>query len=381
MDFEFTDDQLHLRDNVRSVLVGACPPSLVRSIYDDTATGEGLWKQMVDLYWPALAIAEEDGGLGLGFIEVGILAEEIGRAVAPGPLLASVGQFVPMVREAGSAAQRHRFLGAVADGSVVGTVAQAEGPDWEPAAVRASARRAEGGWVVAGVKRFVSDAAVADEIAVVARGGDGLGVFVVPAATVTITPTPLLDRTLQLADVTLADVHVPDDRVLVEPGDDRAATAIRRAMDEATVTTALATVGTCRAIFEMTLQYAKDRIQYGRPIGSFQALKHRFADLFLEVERATSLAYFAAMTIAEDDDRRPVAVAMAKAAAGDCERLAAQEGLQLHGGIGYTWEHDLHFFLKRAKAGGALWGSAAHHRSRIAAMLGLTSDPQEIVNA
>ncbi|GAC1314066.1 MAG: acyl-CoA dehydrogenase family protein [Acidimicrobiales bacterium] len=376
MDFEFTEDQLDLRDNIRSVLVGACPTSLVRAIYDDGVTGDGLWKQMVDLYWPALGIPEVDGGLGLGFLEVGILAEELGRAVAPGPLLATVGQFVPLVREAGSAAQRSRFLGGVADGSIVGTVALAEGPDWDPAAVRASARRADGGWVVSGVKRFVFDAAVADEIAVVARGEDGLGVFVVPAAAAQVTPTPLLDRTLQLADVGLDGVHVPEDRVLAAPGAPRATAAISRATDEATVVMALATVGTCRAIFEMTLQYAKDRIQYGRPIGSFQALKHRFADLFLEVERATSLAYFAAMTIAEDDDRRPVAVAMAKAAAGDCERLAAQEGLQLHGGIGYTWEHDLHFFLKRAKAGGALWGSAAHHRSRIAAMLGLTVDDE-----
>jgi len=189
-----------------------------------------------------------------------------------------------------------------------------------------------------------------------------------------IAATPLIDRTLQVCDVIFDASRVPEDRVLVAPGDGRAARAVERAGHEATVAMALSTVGTCRAIFEMTLQYAKDRVQYGRPIGSFQALKHRLADLFLEVERATSLAYYAAMTIAEDDERRPVAVAMAKAAAGDCERLAAQEGLQLHGGIGFTWEHDLHFFLKRAKAGGALWGTAAHHRAQIARQLGLATD-------
>ena len=373
MDFEFTEDQLGLRDNVRSVLAGACPTSLVRAIYDDGATGEGLWKQMVDLYWPALGIPEECGGLGLGYIEIGILAEELGRAVAPGPLLATVAQFVPMVREAGSDAQRRRFLAGVADGSVVGTVAVAEGSDWEPGSGRVAARLDGADWVLSGTKRFVFDASNATEVAVVATGADGLGVFVLPADAVTIVPTAMMDRTLQLADVTFLDVPVPADRVLVAPGDGRAAAAIQRAMEEATVAMALSTVGTCRAIFEMTLQYAKDRVQYGRPIGSFQALKHRFADFFLEVERATSLAYYAAMTIAEDDARRSVAVSMAKAAAGDCERLAAQEGLQLHGGIGYTWEHDLHFFLKRAKAGGVLWGNAAHHRARIATRLGLTA--------
>lgn len=382
MDFEFTDEQLGLRDNIRSVLTGACPTSLVRAIYDEGATGEGLWKQMVDLYWPALGIAEEHGGLGLGYIETGILAEELGRAVAPGPLLATVTQFVPLVREAGSDAQRARFLGPVADGSSVGTVAWAETGDWDPASVRAAARRDGDSWVLSGTKRFVFDAGSADEIAVVARaegttGTDGLGVFVVPAADATIAATPLIDRTLQVYDVTFAESRIPEDRVLVAPGDGRAARAIERAGHEATVAMALSTVGTCRAIFEMTLQYAKDRVQYDRPIGSFQALKHRLADVFLEVERATSLAYYAAMTIAEDDERRSVAVAMAKAAAGDCERLTAQEGLQLHGGIGFTWEHDLHFFLKRAKAGGALWGTAAHHRAQVARQLGLTADGTE----
>jgi alkylation response protein AidB-like acyl-CoA dehydrogenase len=134
---------------------------------------------------------------------------------------------------------------------------------------------------------------------------------------------------------------------------------------------ALSTVAACRAIFEMTLQYAKDREQFGRPIGSFQALKHRLADMYLAVERASSLAYFAVLTIAEDDDRRAVATAMAKAAAGDCQRLLARDGLQLHGGVGFTWEHDLHFLLKRAKAGDLLFGTAAVHRAHLARLLGL----------
>jgi alkylation response protein AidB-like acyl-CoA dehydrogenase len=330
---------------------------------------------MIDLYWPALGIGEEHGGLGLGFVETAILAEELGRAVSPGPLLATTTQFAPIVREAGDSAQQTRFLGTVASGSVSGTVALAEtDSSWDLTSLRTVARPASGGWVLRGTKRHVFDVSTADEIAVVARVDDdaGLGVFVVPRAQVSCTARPLLDRTLDVGTVELDEVEIPGDRVLGEPGTAMVRRAVERAAEEATVAMALSTIGTCRAIFEVTLQYAKDRVQYGRPIGSFQALKHRFADLFLAVERATSLGYYASMTIAEDDERRAIATAMAKAAAGECQRLAVQEGLQLHGGIGLTWEHDLHFFLKRAKAGDGLWGTAAHHRARVADLLGLT---------
>ena len=154
--------------------------------------------------------------------------------------------------------------------------------------------------------------------------------------------------------------------------------ALGRVVEEATVALATATAGTCRMIFETTLQYLKEREQYGRPIGSFQALKHRMADMYLAVERATSLCYFAALTIAEEDPRRSEAASLAKAAVGECQRLVAGEGLQLHGGIGYTWEHDLHFLLKRAKAGDALFGNAAGHRARLAELLGLTASAERV---
>jgi alkylation response protein AidB-like acyl-CoA dehydrogenase len=180
-----------------------------------------------------------------------------------------------------------------------------------------------------------------------------------------------MDPTLPLATVTFDAVQVAGERVLVAPGDPSAALVVERALQEATTAMALATVASCRAIFETTLQYAKDRKQFGRPIGSFQALKHRLADCFLAVERATALAYFAALTIAEDDDRRAVATAMAKAAAGDCQRLLTRDGLQLHGGIGFTWEHDIHFLLKRAKTGDLLFGTAAAQRAHLASLLGL----------
>ncbi len=191
----------------------------------------------------------------------------------------------------------------------------------------------------------------------------------------------MVDPTTPLADLALDGVTVPPDRVLVAPGAAGVAGALDRAGQEATVALAAATVGACRAIFERTVDYAKVREQYGRPIGSFQALKHRLADMYLAVERATALCYFAALTIAEDDPRRAEAVSMAKAAAGECQLLLVQDGIQLHGGIGVTWENDLHFLVKRALAGDALYGNAVHHRGRLARMLGLVPEEEEEVRS
>jgi alkylation response protein AidB-like acyl-CoA dehydrogenase len=179
---------------------------------------------------------------------------------------------------------------------------------------------------------------------------------------------------MPLADLVLDGVVVPADRVLAAPGAPGAAEALARAGQEATVALAAVVVGACRSIFERTLDYAKVREQYGRPIGSFQALKHRLADMVLAVERAASLCAFAALTIAEEDARRAEAASMAKAAAGECQRLLAREGIQLHGGIGLTWENDLHFAVKRAIAADALYGGAVAHRAELARMLGLAPD-------
>ncbi len=377
MDLELSEDESALRGNVRAVLASACPPAFVRATFEGEGDAAALWAQMVELYWPALAIAEEHGGLGLGFVEVALVAEELGRVVAPGPFLATVTQFAPAVREVGAGGSlASDLLARVAAGEVTGTVALAERGRWSPAAVAATATEVDGAWALAGVKDAVLDGATADEVVVIARapgtsGASGLSAFVVPGAQLVATPRRTADPTLPLADVTLDGVVVPADRVLAAPGTDGVAAALDRAGQEATVALAVVTVGACRTVFETTLEYTKVREQYGRPIGSFQALKHRLADMYLAIERAGSLCWFAALTIAEEDPRRAEAASMAKAAAGECQRLVAQDGIQLHGGIGLTWENDLHFAVKRAIAAGALYGNDVHHRSRLAAMLGL----------
>jgi len=367
MDFEYSDDQLELRAAARSVLTSACPPSVVRSVVEGGEAKE-LWPTLVGLDWPALGLPEAHGGLGLGFLEVGIIVEELGRVVAPSPFLATVTQFVPVVRESPVGVA---LLEQVAAGRVTGSLALAEGGRWEPEAVQFSAERVGDHWVLRGRKSHVLDARSADELVVVARGAGGLGAFLVPGAAAEASRPAVLDPTLPVATVAFDGVEVGDDRVLFAPGDTRFPAVLRGAIEEATVALALSTVATCRAIFEATLQYAKDREQFGRPIGAFQAVKHRLAECYLAVERADSLATFAALTIAEDDDRRAVATAMAKAAAGECQRLLVRDGLQLHGGIGFTWEHDLHFHLKRAITGDLLFGNAATQRARLAGLLGL----------
>lgn len=370
MDLELSDDESELRDNVRTVLAGICPPSVVRAAYDGDDPSGALWKQMVDLGWPALSIPEADGGLGLGFVEQMLVAEEIGRAVAPGPLLATATQFTPAVRELGDDAA-HLWLRAVAAGEVTGSVALAEHGRWSAEAVATTAHRDGGRWVLNGSKEAVVDGATADLIVVIARAEEGLGAFVVEGSAVRTRPRAVLDPTVPLADVDLDTVVVGADRVLAVPGRSDVELRLRRCVEESVVAIAAMTVGACRRLFEETVEYTKSREQYDRPIGSFQALKHRMADMYLSVERASALVYAAALTIAEDTADRSIACSAAKAAAGDCQRLVVQDSLQLHGGIGFTWEHDLHFLLKRAKAGDALFGSAVVHRANIVSLLGL----------
>jgi alkylation response protein AidB-like acyl-CoA dehydrogenase len=274
------------------------------------------------------------------------------------------------VRELGDDAARTRLLARVARGEVTGSLALAEGGRWDLEAVRAHAVAAGDGWRLTGRKDAVLHGAAVDELVVVARGEGGVGAFAVPRADVQVDQRDVIDPTMPIADVVLKATVVPAECVLAAPGSG-CEEALHRALDEATVAIAIATVATCRRILEMTIEHAKERVQFDRPIGSFQALKHRMADAYLAVERAASLGWFAALTIAEDEPRRRSAASLAKAAASDCQELVVREGLQLHGGIGMTWEHDLHFLLKRAKAGEALFGNGAHHRAVLASMLGL----------
>jgi alkylation response protein AidB-like acyl-CoA dehydrogenase len=376
MELEFTEDQDELRDGVRAMLAGECPMTFVRRVVEEGVSVEPLWKQMIELGWPALTVPEADGGLGLGAVELAVVVEELGRAVAPGPFLPTTTQFAPLVRELGSAEQRAHFLGGVAEGSLTGTLAIVEpGHGIGLTGLATTATETADGFVLDGTKEFVLEARSVDEIAVVARltasdADDAIAVCVLPAADVTIEPIHAFDATRGLGRVVLDGATVSADRVLGTPGS-LTALGVERALHEAAMGVAIESVGTCQSIFDITLDYVKQREQFGVPIGSFQAIKHKFADLLVALERARASTYFAALTIAEDDERRAIASSAAKVAAADCERVMSQEGIQLHGGIGYTWEHDMHLYVRRAKSDSLLMGSPGEHRERIARALGL----------
>jgi alkylation response protein AidB-like acyl-CoA dehydrogenase len=371
MELEFTSDQEELRDSVRAVLERECPIGLVRSVVEDGVAPDALWKQMVELGWPALTVPDEHGGLGLGWVELAVVVEELGRAVAPGPFVPTVGLFLPAVQATADAAQLARVLPRIAEGSLTGALALTEaGSGSDPATVRAHAVRDGAGWRLSGTKTAVLGGEVADELLVVARepqtdGDDGVVAVLVPRAAVTMTPEAPLDATRGLVDVALDGVRVDADQVLGEPGSSTAR-ALRRAVEAGTVALAVEIVGTCQAILDVTLEYAKQREQFGVPIGSFQAIKHKFADMLVSLERARATSYFAALCVAENDPRRSIAASTAKAAAGDCQQLLTKEGIQIHGGIGYTWEHDMHLYVRRAKTDAALLGNTHDHQARIA---------------
>ena len=374
VELEFTSDQEELRDSVRSFLEKECSTEVVRAA---VASGQAdqLWASMVALDWPGLTVPEEFGGIGLTFVETAVVVEELGRVVAPGPLFSTLTQFVPLVREVGDVDQQDRFLSAVASGALTGTLALSDHPKaWSLDDVTMVAERVDGGWVLDGTKLGLLG--ITDEngeVAVVARAGEGFGAFVVPAAHAGLAPVRSLDASRPLATATLRHVVVSDDRALGEPGSEASERGIRRALEEATAALALETVGACDTLFQLVLAYVKERKQFDVPVGSFQAIKHKMADMFLAIERARSLCYYAVAAIDEDTEDRAVAVSMAKAASDDCQRLVCREAFQSFGGIGFTWEHDSHLFIKRAQTSAALLGGAAEHSVAVAASLGVLS--------
>lgn len=321
---EFDADQRLWQDTVRDAVAKQCPVSLIRSIAEDGADPAPLWEAYVEQGWTELADPENA-------VELAIVLEELGRSTDPTPYLATVTHFAPL---AGDRYDPSRAGAALFDG--------------------VTAYRDDEGWVLTGTSRFVLDGDRAERLAVVTDGG----VFLVDASRATITRSPVFDPVLHVADVSLAGVHVADS--------DRVHTDTERARHIALTGMAITTVGACQRILDLALQHVRDRHQFGVPIGSFQAVQHKAVDVHVAIERARALSYFAALTISADDPRRRLAAAMAKAAAGDCQAVAFRHGLQLFGAMGFTWENDVQFALKRAKAGELMLGGAAEHRAMIA---------------
>ena len=321
---EFDADQRLWQNTVHDVVTKQCPPSLVRSVAEDGVDPSPLWKSYVNLGWTEL----NDPASA---VELAIVLEELGHATDPTPFLATMSQFAPL---AADRFDPHESGTAVYNG--------------------VSAHRDAEGWVLNGTARHVLDGDRVDRLAVVTDAG----VFIVASNQVQARRSAVFDPVLHVADLSFGEVHVADsDRLALdrEPAHHTALTGM-----------AITMVGACQRILDLALEHVRSRQQFGVPIGSFQAVQHKAADMHVAVERARALAYFAALTIAADDPRRRLAAAMAKASAGECQSLVFRHGLQLHGAMGFTWENDLQFALKRAKAGDLMLGGAAEHRARIA---------------
>jgi alkylation response protein AidB-like acyl-CoA dehydrogenase len=372
MDFALTAEEQEMVDSVRSVLVRECPTALVRDVVENGGAPAQPWKSAKELGWTAIDVPETAGGLALGFTTLALVIEQHGAVIAPGPFVATIAQFLPLVCEAGSPDQLERFAAPAGAGERTGALAIDHGcAAQHGVGVALRARRDGAAWILDGERRFVLDGAVGDEIGVAARvdAGDGVGLFVVPQSAVKTERVVALDQSRPIVHLRFDGVRVEPDRVLGTPG--ASARALGRALERATAAAALECVGTCQSLLEITVEHAKSRRQFDQPIGSFQAIQHKCADMLVQVEKARATCHFAAMAIAEDDPRRTLAASMAKAAASDCQRLVCRDGIQIHGGMGFTWESDVQLFVKRAKTLEALLGTGRAHRRRIADLLEL----------
>lgn len=334
MHFDFTEDTYDLRDGARDFLQGECTPEYLRSVWDafddagSTGRSDTLWKQLAETGLVGLTIAEKHGGLGMNEVDLVLILEEAGRVALPEPLIETTAIAAPTITEAGTDEQRNMWLPRIASGDAVATVQL-------------------------GDQQLVTDAHVADIL--ICQRGDEL--HLVPAERFNATPQPAMDRARRLFSV--------EAETGTETRMDGDADATTKAFDRAAAATAAFLSGLSQQMLDLTVAYVKERTQFGVPVGSFQAVKHKLAETLLLTETAKAPIWYAAYAIAHDLPDRSSAVSVAKAYANQAAAKANFEALQCHGGIGFTWEHDLHLWMKRGEALEQSFGSARFHRQRL----------------
>ncbi len=372
MHFAYDDDQELLRSSTRGFLESHHPIAAVRRVIEQPDTlDRDVWREGAALGWTALLVPEaHDGGsvTRQPVVDLAAVAEELGRQLYPGPVLAT-NVVADVVSRAGSEEQRKHHLGPLARGETVATWCLSADGTVERDAVGVHVTVDAGRVRLDGVARFVHDAHVADLLLVTATSTGGPSLVLVPLPTEGVSARPLggIDLTRRLCEVRFDAATVPDDHVIGALGG--AAPSVDRALRLATVVQSAEAVGAAEHLFDVTVQYAKDRVQFGRAIGSFQAIKHRLADLHIELEAARAAARYAALAVADDRDDRDESVAVAGAYVRDAVAHLCGESLQIHGGIGFTWEHDVHLYMRRAKTDQALYGDPPWHRERLCALI------------
>jgi alkylation response protein AidB-like acyl-CoA dehydrogenase len=356
MQFGLSESQQILKDTARKFFAGECPIATVRKLMEtDTAFDAALWSKLAEQGFTGITVPEEYGGMGLGTVELVLLMEEAGYALLPGPLFSTIALAAPVIDALGTAAQKKKYMAPIAAGQARSTLAlvETEG-SWDPSHIQLSAA----GDRLNGTKLFVTDAATASFIVVAARNG----VFVVEANApgLRIAPMQGMDVTRKIYSVDFK--NTPAEK-LAGGGD------LSRALDIAAAALAAEMTGGMQRVLETTVAYAKTRKQFGKPIGIFQAVQHLCADMYLETESSRSAAYYASWALQENAPDAAKAVSIAKMYASDASRTVGNRGIQVHGGMGFTWENDLHLYYRRAKASETMLGDATFHRERIAKLV------------
>ena len=370
MNFAFTEEQEELRNFVRSFMQDKSPEAEVRALMEtDDGYDAAVWSQMAEqLGLQSLIIPESYGGQGASYVELGIVMEEMGRSLMCTPFFSTVVLAANAIIHSGNEKAKEDLLPGIATGETIATLALAEQSGrWDATGVTTTASGTGDSAAITGEKMFVTDGGIANLFVVAAQAEGGLHLFTVAgdAAGISRENLSTMDQTRKQARITFSDTpatHLCDTDNFAY---------LSKVLDLAVVALASEQVGGAQFVLDMAVQYAKDRVQFGRPIGSFQAIKHKCADMLLEVESAKSAAYYAAWCAAEMNDELPSVASLAKAYCSEAYFHCAAENIQIHGGIGFTWEHPAHLYFKRAKSSELLFGDPAYHRELLAQRIGL----------
>jgi alkylation response protein AidB-like acyl-CoA dehydrogenase len=376
LDFGFSQEQEMLRQSARSLLEKECPTTVVRKLMDDERGYDpALWRKFAELGWTGLVLPEEFGGSGLGYVDLVVVLEEMGRVVLPAPFIWTV-LFGEAIRRGGSDARKRSMLPKIASGEVVGTLAWMEASGrWDASGIAMPAKKSGSSFVLDGAKVFVNDGHIADYLLVAARTGgsgeNGITLFAIDRkrAGVSVNPLKTMDQTRKLTEVVFQNVKAEAADVVGEV--DQGWKLLATVIDRGKVALAAEMMGGAERVMQMAVEYSKVREQFGRPIGSFQAIQHKCANMLVDIEGAKSAVYYAAWAVSNEVAEAPLAAALAKAAASDAYRRTAAEAIQVHGGIGFTWEHDCHLYFKRAKSSEFTFGDATFNREIVAQLIGL----------
>jgi alkylation response protein AidB-like acyl-CoA dehydrogenase len=378
MDIKLNEDQIEIARQARRFCENESPMDYVRDMFEDErGFKDDIWAKMVEMGWTAMCIPEAYGGLDMELLDLAVVLEEMGRAVIPGPFFSTVLLAAEAIKEAGTDAQKEQYLAGIAGGEIRGSLALYE-PDGgaDLGYIQMDANMDGDGFVLNGTKLFVPDAHVADFLVCAARteaGNDpaqGVSLFLVDlkAAGVSVSLLPTMDGTRKLCAVEFKGTKVNQEGIMGEPNKGWA--SLKRVLQRAQVGLCAESVGGAQRAMEMATEYAKIRIQFDQPIGAFQAIKHRCAQMFVEVESARSILYYTAWAQDHEDPKAAeIAVSVAKSHCSDVYRNTSASCLQVLGGTGFSWEHDIHLYIKRAKANEVALGDPVYHREQVAQLI------------